>query len=257
MSILSRLFGRKIGHSESTVDSVQKPGSMPQQNPNPQEVREPFNEVTTKDVTEAIEALFNKALYTLPGITPDTIMADYKDLKDAWASQALYSGTQTQMRGLVFHNLELLARHANFSTFIIKVVEDGRCAQISALYASTFRGIRLWRSTDRIFVCGSAGFEMPQDAVFDGRQLAQQPLDDLIAELIRIGQGPGYLRSKGDLTEFESGNNIRARDIGEELARRGGIELMRTAHAQIRVALGGGISRELEYAWDGIGGWLG
>ena len=134
-------------------------------------VTEPFNKVTTKAVTEAIEALFNKALYTLPDIAPHTIIADYEDLKDAWASQALYSGTLMQMRGIVSHNLGLLALRPNFLTFIIDIVEDGSCAQVSALYASTFKGIRLWRSPDRIFVCGSAGFEGLQDAVPDDTQL--------------------------------------------------------------------------------------
>jgi hypothetical protein len=120
-----------------------------------------------KAVTEAIETLFNKALYTLPDIAPHTIIADYENLKDAWASQALYSGTLMQMRGIVSHNLGLLALQPNFLTFIIDIVEDGSCAQVNALYASTFKGIRLWRSPDRIFVCGSAGFEGLQDAVPD------------------------------------------------------------------------------------------
>lgn len=86
-------------------------------------------------------------------------------------------------------------------------------------------------------------------------QLAQQPQDDLIAELIRIGQGPRYLRNEGDLTEFEDGNNVRARDIGVELDRRGGMKLMQAAHAQAGAALGRVRSRELEYAWGGIGDW--
>jgi hypothetical protein len=69
----------------------------------------------------------------------------------------------------------------------------------------------------------------------------------LINELISTGQTKGYLpREPG-----------RTRDIGEELSRMGGINLMRKAHQRVSSKLGNVKARELESAWAGIGGWLG
>lgn len=70
-------------------------------------------------------------------------------------------------------------------------------------------------------------------------------LERLLAELVSIGRTTGYLpREEG-----------RTREIGEELNRIGGIELMRTAHERVYSSLGNVKARELESAWGGIGQW--
>jgi hypothetical protein len=69
----------------------------------------------------------------------------------------------------------------------------------------------------------------------------------LTNELISIGKTKGYLpRGPG-----------RTREIGEELNRIGGMDLMRRVHEQVYSSLGNVKARELESAWAGIGSWQG
>jgi hypothetical protein len=71
-------------------------------------------------------------------------------------------------------------------------------------------------------------------------------VDPLIHELVSIGSTRGYLpREPG-----------RTREIGEELNRIGGMELMLAAHQQVSLALGNVKARELESAWGYIGQWM-
>jgi len=67
----------------------------------------------------------------------------------------------------------------------------------------------------------------------------------LLEELISIGINECYLpRREGRTTE-----------IGKELNRIGGMELMLWAHERVAVELGNVVARELESAWGGIGSW--
>lgn len=79
--------------------------------------------------------------------------------------------------------------------------------------------------------------------------------DLLVAELIQIGNGLGYISSKSGGEFNQKGDHIRTREIGERLNEIGGNDLMIAANYKIRAALGGGKARELEYPWDGIGDW--
>jgi len=82
--------------------------------------------------------------------------------------------------------------------------------------------------------------------------------EKLMVELISIGVAQGYLgegpgfhpNGKG----MESGKNIRARRIGEELYEMGGQGLMKLAWNIVRESAAD--EKHLEYAWNGIGGWL-
>lgn len=81
-----------------------------------------------------------------------------------------------------------------------------------------------------------------------GRQDAS--LDELLPELVAIGAKEGFLSAGAK-------RNARARAIGAELDRQGGMYLMRRAHAAVSASLGRIAARELEAAWDGVGDWLG
>lgn len=137
--------------------------------------RKPFNRVESRNVMEATDILFNKALSSIQAAPPPIIGTIYEDLKKHWDSQSLYYGTPTQIREIVAHNLELLVRRANFNRFIIDTEKeasgDASYAQVSALYERTFIGIRLWRSPGYLFVCGNADFEGPQEAVCKANSL--------------------------------------------------------------------------------------
>jgi hypothetical protein len=63
------------------------------------------------------------------------------------------------------------------------------------------------------------------------------------------GFAPGY----GDSTARE-----RVREIGEDLNRQGGMEMMLRVHAEFeRRTQVFGAARNLEHTWDQIGDWLG
>ena len=80
-------------------------------------------------------------------------------------------------------------------------------------------------------------------------------MDRLVAELIQIGRTDGYLSNTpgGSFNEYRQ--HIRAREIGEALNERGGMDMMRAACYRVRAALPGE-ARSLESAWGGIGRWL-
>jgi hypothetical protein len=85
--------------------------------------------------------------------------------------------------------------------------------------------------------------------------------DDLMIELMQIGKDVKNRRdsSSGYLyLDFHRNTqkHTRAQKIGELLYERGGIELMRKAHALVRERLGKIQARELEVCWGYIGDWL-
>jgi hypothetical protein len=102
--------------------------------------------------------------------------------------------------------------------------------------------------------------ELPKVHVVDqsppnSSQPVNDPLDKVIGELIGIGRksAPDSRSASNFLTSGEE----KARQIGEQLNRVGGLQLMLKAHAAVAVKLGVVAARELESAWDGIGEWGG
>ncbi|MER5853153.1 hypothetical protein ABT126_40960 [Streptomyces sp. NPDC002012] len=90
----------------------------------------------------------------------------------------------------------------------------------------------------------------PIEASLDGQPVATTPGGALIDELITIGRGRGFVRP----APFQA--DKRTVEIGRALNEEGGMALMRRAHDAVRQSLGG-VARELDVAWDGIGMWLG
>lgn len=80
--------------------------------------------------------------------------------------------------------------------------------------------------------------------------------DRLVEELIEIGKTDGYLSMRPGGKFNETNKHIRARQIGQELNKRGGMDLMKAANYAVRARLGGVPARELEAAWGYIGNWL-
>lgn len=84
---------------------------------------------------------------------------------------------------------------------------------------------------------------------------ASQPAGDLdleavIRELTELGKAEKYLD--------EGPGEARTRELGAQLDAHGGSAAMRAALAQVSSRLPDpGVARELEYAWDGVGSWLG
>lgn len=79
--------------------------------------------------------------------------------------------------------------------------------------------------------------------------LLDGPSDQLLAELLEIGQNRGFLAGGRD--------DSRTREIGAELDQMDGMQKMLQVHAAVKAQLGQGHARDLERAWDGIGSWMG
>ena len=88
-------------------------------------------------------------------------------------------------------------------------------------------------------------------------------VDQLVTELIRIGEQDGYLSLKPGGRFNEDNRHIRAREIARILHEQGGMNLMKAALFRVLVARGSasetdaGRSGDLEIAWHGVGDWLG
>jgi hypothetical protein len=67
----------------------------------------------------------------------------------------------------------------------------------------------------------------------------------LAQELAAIGERHSFLHDE------------RTKPIGRELNRRGGRRLMLRVHREVSALVSREDARELEFAWDGIGKWLG
>lgn len=88
-----------------------------------------------------------------------------------------------------------------------------------------------------------------------GKSLGSEA-DLLVTELIQIGKGCPFVSSKKSVEFNTNGQHVRAREIGQRLSELGGKNLMLAVHYRVRLATSGERARELECAWDYIGGWL-
>lgn len=79
-------------------------------------------------------------------------------------------------------------------------------------------------------------------------------IDELITELVEIGRISDFISISGGSFD-DNGYHIRARQIGVQLNKIGGIELMQAAYYRVAAVLGPVVSRSLEVAWGYIGDW--
>jgi hypothetical protein len=83
-------------------------------------------------------------------------------------------------------------------------------------------------------------------------------IDNLIDELIEIGHSDGFLSTKAGGKFDRNRQNIRARQIGQNLNEIGGLRLMKLAWWRVRFMLSPGpASRELDIIWNLVGNWKG
>ena len=86
-------------------------------------------------------------------------------------------------------------------------------------------------------------------------RVEKQTIDQLINELIKIGETEDFL------SEYPGGRfngrcrHIRAREIGTQLDELGGYALMDFAYERIRKKLGAAYADHLDFAWFDIGHW--
>ncbi len=79
--------------------------------------------------------------------------------------------------------------------------------------------------------------------------------ENLLAELIRIGQSDDFLSLYPGQGFNSEKRNLRAIQIGRRLNDLGGMPLMEWARFKVKRKLKTQIAEHLDYAWDRIGSW--
>ncbi len=80
-------------------------------------------------------------------------------------------------------------------------------------------------------------------------------VDNLLAELIKIGKSDDFLSTSPGQGFNSKNRNIRAMQIGARLNEIGGMPLMEWARFKVKRKLKTQIAEHLDYAWDGVGEW--
>lgn len=128
----------------------------------------------------------------------------------------------------------------------------GKQAQVAAAGEAIDRQADMWREMG--FQVG--GVEAAKEAA--RKAAAARPseawFDEAVDKMVSIYREhpQGFVQGSGGAPEQE------LRRIGEMLNQRGGMDLMRAAHAEFASRCGVlGAARNLEFVWDGIGSWMG
>jgi hypothetical protein len=117
-----------------------------------------FDETPSAD--QAVRTLFTEAIPAILVTPPAQIQEEYSRVSQIWGSKRLFEGSDSQIRSLILGNLEQLAASPAFETFRVEIM--GEYAQLNAFFPKCFIGIRVWRSDERLFVCGNHLFgELP------------------------------------------------------------------------------------------------
>lgn len=84
---------------------------------------------------------------------------------------------------------------------------------------------------------------------------ARREVQELIDELIKIGQLEDYLSEHPGGAFNVQCRHVRCRQIGKRLDEIGGYALMQYAFDRVRKKAGKVPASHLEYAWDEVGSW--
>ncbi|MBH0780877.1 hypothetical protein [Nocardia bovistercoris] len=185
---------------------------------------------------------------------------DYDDVRQTWHCLDLRYIPEGELEDAVTRIIDgYFAEGAN--EFQVQTLEN-HVVQLSFSTSMGFRPVRLSRTSDGGFTAygqvalyrflgqGRPEASAPQAGVGGGVS-TEDVLDAAVRELVTLGLAEGFLSPDGP--------GARTAEIGRQLDSAGGIDLMKAAHAVVasRVRHVPGMARELDVAWDGIGGWLG
>jgi len=121
-----------------------------------------FKEITNKSPDEATDALCKEAIYAVPAISETMVRKYYLDVSSSWASEQLIEGSPEEIASTVLKNLQRMKAQAGFQNFTVKTYLADNCAQLNVLFSLggfTFQPVRVWRSSEKLFVCGNAAFK--------------------------------------------------------------------------------------------------
>jgi hypothetical protein len=185
------------------------------------------------------------------------LQADFNELSNLWGSEEILLLDKAAISELLYKVLQD-NQTAGFRSRKVSTYEgDKQCppfVQLNSMGNLTFRPYRIAKRQDgQLALYGHATLYRAKRALDHAKNSVFNPsAADLITKLIDIGQAEGGLLGP-KASELEG----RVRSIGSALNDAGGMNLMRQAHEIVRGRLGASCARELEVAWDGVGGWLG
>jgi hypothetical protein len=117
-----------------------------------------FAKQGAKDPSEATIILIEQAALAVSCISVEELQLEFSSMQRSWSSRELFSGTSSHLKKLVHVNLKEMASQPTFNKFEVFVDEDRKYAQVVALYKSSFTGVRVWRTSEGLFVCGNSAF---------------------------------------------------------------------------------------------------
>jgi hypothetical protein len=109
----------------------------------PQPAEAAFGKAETDSVAVALQTVVDQAVPAVPVIDEPRLRAEFRDVAKSWSSRGLWSGTAQDATDILRVNLERDLLRQDFEYFVVEVIPDSFCAQISALYGGVFTGYRI------------------------------------------------------------------------------------------------------------------
>jgi hypothetical protein len=207
----------------------------------------PFDEEYATDPHEAVEILFGRALPELPPITEERVRWLYEPFEKTWGSKKLVTGSISYVRGAVLSNAGRLRNLPTFGGFKVELYPSQECAQLTAFFARTFEGMRVWSTADALFACGDSQFGAEEEGRIGSEGHTIGEVVDMLHQVYR---------EHPDGVERGTPASDQLQAIGRAIDETGGKQLMLSVHEQFKIH-DTWHARNLELMWDGIGEWRG
>lgn len=129
-----------------------------------------FTTSSTKNPDEAVNVLFDKAIFAIPHLSEQQVNSAYQSVQRTWNSQQLIHGSRNYVKEVVLMNARILSQRNDFSDFQVTVLNaaietiyrNAECAQIMVLTTRGFIPIRVWKTKQGFFTCGNSDFQAPR-----------------------------------------------------------------------------------------------
>jgi hypothetical protein len=117
---------------------------------------------------EIVAFFFKKVLSELPIVTYDDILQGtrgFNELKTAWGCRSLFEGNKSEAKDILLFNLQKYKSNINCETIQLGFQPKKEIfADIVTVWRrSGFTAIRIWKSENKIFMCGGEFYASAQD----------------------------------------------------------------------------------------------
>ena len=126
------------------------PGPAARTTPSP-----PGRDARGAEAVPAALAKFAHAFQAAPVIDRVRLRAEYEGLRQAWGGRELCSGPLAEITDVLRANLERDAARPGHLAFLVDVVADQACAQVSSIIGGRVNAYRVWRTADGAALYGS------------------------------------------------------------------------------------------------------